>query len=51
MLKIVPAAEIVKFKGTHTSLIHPPNGLAVAQYLRGVISQIDGATRPAQSRP
>jgi thioesterase domain-containing protein len=48
--KIAPAAETVKFEGTHRSLIHAPDGLAVAQYLRGVISQIDEAVRLPQSR-
>jgi thioesterase domain-containing protein len=48
--KIAPAAEVVEFKGTHTSLIHPPNGLAVAEYLTGVFSQINEAIRPPPSR-
>jgi hypothetical protein len=26
--KIAPAAELLKFKGTHKSLVHPPDGLA-----------------------
>jgi thioesterase domain-containing protein len=47
--KIAPAAEVVKFNGAHKSLVHPPDGLAVAQYLRGVFSQIDDAIRPPQS--
>jgi thioesterase domain-containing protein len=47
--KIAPAAEVVKFSGTHESLVHPPDGLAVAQYLRGVFPQIDDAVRPPQS--
>jgi thioesterase domain-containing protein len=46
--KIAPAAEIVKFRGTHKSLVHPPDGLAVAQYLRGVFSQVDEAIRSPQ---
>jgi thioesterase domain-containing protein len=48
--KIAPAAEVVKFNGTHTSLVHPPDGLAVAQYLRGIFPQLDDAIRPPQSR-
>ena len=44
--KIAPAAEVVKFNGTHRSLVYPPDGLAVAQYLRGVLPQIDEAIRP-----
>jgi len=36
--KIAPWAEIVKFRGTHTSLIRTPNGLAVAKYLKGAIA-------------
>jgi thioesterase domain-containing protein len=44
--KIAPAAEVVEFEGTHTSLVHPPSGLAVAEYLTGVLSQIDEAIRP-----
>ncbi len=47
--KIAPAVEIVKFNGTHESLVHPPDGLAVAQYLRGVFSQIDDTIRPPRS--
>jgi thioesterase domain-containing protein len=47
--KIAPAAEVVKFNGTHTSLVRPPDGLAVAQYLRGVFSQIDDEIRLPQS--
>jgi thioesterase domain-containing protein len=44
--KIAPAAEVVEFEGTHTSLIHPPNGLAIAEYLTGALSQIEeGADR------
>jgi thioesterase domain-containing protein len=48
--KIAPAAEIVKFRGTHTSLVHPPDGLAVARYLRGVFSQTDEAMKPQRRR-
>jgi thioesterase domain-containing protein len=53
--KIAPAAEIVKFRGTHTSLVHPPDGLAVAAHLTGVFSQIErtekGPAKPFRRSP
>ena len=38
--KIAPAAEVVEFKATHASLVLPADGLAVAEYLTGVLSEI-----------
>jgi thioesterase domain-containing protein len=47
---IAPAAQTVKFRGTHTSLVHPPDGLAVAAYLAGVFSGIEEDERSKQER-
>jgi pimeloyl-ACP methyl ester carboxylesterase len=41
--KVAPNSEIVYFKGTHTSLMRPPNGLAVAQSLAQQFTRIDVA--------
>lgn len=38
--KIAPKAEFIKFKATHTSLIRPPNGLAVTKYLAERFAEI-----------
>jgi thioesterase domain-containing protein len=47
--KIAPHAEVVKFNATHTSLIRPPNGSAVAEYLARVIAEIDLRARLRQA--
>jgi thioesterase domain-containing protein len=41
--EVAPNSEIVYFKGTHTSLMRPPNGLAVAQFLAQRFTRIDVA--------
>jgi thioesterase domain-containing protein len=46
--KIIPHAEVVKFNATHTSLIRPPNGLAVAEHLAGAIAEIEATARLRQ---
>jgi hypothetical protein len=38
----------VKFNATHTSLIRPPNGSAVAEHLTGVIAEIDAGAHLRQ---
>lgn len=38
--KIAPRAEVAQFRATHTSLIRPPNGLAVAEHLAGAFAKI-----------
>jgi thioesterase domain-containing protein len=38
--KIAPRVEVTKFRATHTSLIRPPNGLAVAEYLTNAFAKV-----------
>src|SRR5258708_37901574 len=39
--KVAPNSQIVHFKGTHTSLMHAPEGFAVAEYLARQFAEID----------
>jgi thioesterase domain-containing protein len=39
--KIAPAAEIVRFDGTHASLLRAPDGLAVAEYLKNALASLN----------
>jgi len=39
--KVAPNLQIVHFKGTHTSLMHAPEGFAVAEYLSRQFAEID----------
>jgi thioesterase domain-containing protein len=36
-----PAAEVVHFKATHTSMMRAPEGLPIAEYLTRLIAQLD----------
>jgi thioesterase domain-containing protein len=50
--RIAPASEIVHFRGTHTSIMRPPRGLAVAEHLARQIAEIeprDGKSAQAPS--
>lgn len=39
--KIAPAARIVRFDATHISLVHPPSGSVVAEYLTKTFATLD----------
>jgi thioesterase domain-containing protein len=39
--RIAPAAEIVRFDATHTSLVHAESGAAVAEYLKKTFAKLD----------
>jgi len=42
--KIAPASEIVEVRGTHITMMRPPDGHAVAKHLAGRIAEIDSAS-------
>jgi thioesterase domain-containing protein len=39
--KIAPEAEIVRFNATHASLLRAPDGLAVAEYLKNALANLN----------
>jgi thioesterase domain-containing protein len=39
--KVAPASEIVEVRGTHTTMMRPPDGYAVAKHLAERIAEID----------
>ena len=43
--KVAPNSQFVQFKGTHTSIMKAPDGVAVADYLARQFTEIDTETK------